>query len=315
MNEEEKNEIDELLDALKKLESTEKKGSILPNVADLIVTERLLKKFGESEINLDKLMAYGILMNMFKGSQQQQTSLSDLITTAKLLAEMTGKKENASNILAMMLQLQQQQQQQQMQMQQMLLQMLFGSKFKEYEEKTKALEERIKEMEGGMVQELIALRDELKRISEKKEMSVSDLETVLEGYKKVKQLVGELAPELGYKKELVTKEGQINVNELLNTAITIIDKALSKYFAQKPPLPAVEKIPEAPIQQETPKLPETPLETPKEEKIEIKEEIKPIVASETPSAEAETPQVEVEVKSEGETTETPSELPEESKEE
>jgi len=307
-------DIEEILDLLKQTQTTEKTNTlekILEYYAMKHVVDSMKNEKKSSDINVEKLLIFGMLREILLPKQQNL----DLNTLMNLADRLSKNKNEWTQVFTALLQLQQQQQQQQMQMQQTLMQMLFGSKFKEYEEKTKALEERIKEIEGGMVQELIALRDELKRISEKKEMSVSDLETVLEGYKKVKQLVGELAPELGYKKELVTKEGQINVNELLNTAITIIDKALSKYFAQKPPLPAVEKLPEAPIQQETPKLPETPLETPKEEKIEIKEEIKPIVASEESKEEVEVEPKEYDVEVRGETTETSSELPEESKEE
>jgi hypothetical protein len=216
--EEKKEDITEYLKEF----STEKNSR--QDLIDLYLARKIAKSFDEDEdkkddIDLNKVLALGIVQQLLRPPQQQT------IDPTLLLAVLKGNSSELDKILPVLIQQQAQAQQQAMQYNQQLTALLLGEKTKAQEEKysslAKALEEKFKQID-----------EKISSLSTQAQQNPS-IEGELEDWIRKKQVLEGIADVIKPGK-VVTDEGKINWGGVLDKLLNIAGEVVKRPPAMQP---------------------------------------------------------------------------------
>jgi len=221
----------EIVERLKAIMQADKKDDI---------TELMTKMKGKGDV-LDRMLEYyamNKLINSMEGNKNDTDTFDSLMKYAilrdalkpqvdmtQLLLLMQNTNKGSDDLAKALLQMQQMQ----MQQNQQLLMLLFGDRFKQFEEQVKQQREDfiayLQSLENRLASQPQSFTEELQR------------------YKKFRELMLEFAEQEGLTKEQITNDkGQINWGSLLNRIIRLGEKALAMK-QQQPPAMNFQEIP------------------------------------------------------------------------
>lgn len=197
------------------------KGDILDRMLEYYAMNKLISSMEGSKNDsdtFDSLMKYAILRDALK----PQMDMTQLL----LLMQNQNSNRGSDDLAKALLQMQQMQ----MQQNQQLLMLLFGDRFRQFEEQVKQQREDfityLQHLEQRLITQPQSFTEELQR------------------YKKFRELMLDFAESEGLTKEQVTNEkGQINWGALLNRIVKLGEKALTMKAQQQPPAMNFQEIP------------------------------------------------------------------------